>query len=60
MLYFPRASEAFAGVSLAGISLGPDGGAHENPNGRKFCDQSFDPKVQAPPAAHEAMLDACE
>src|SRR5271170_2498391 len=56
MLSYSRAQGVFAGVSLAGTSLGPDGGANDNLYGRKVtADQIFAGTVPTPGAAQELM-----
>ena len=52
MLSYSRAQGVFAGVSLAGTTLSPDGGANENLYGKKVSGQDiYDGAVQAPPSA---------
>jgi lipid-binding SYLF domain-containing protein len=54
MLSYSRAQGVFAGVSLSGTSLGPDGGANENLYGKKVtADQIFAGGVPAPASAQE-------
>jgi len=56
MLSYSRAQGVFAGVSLSGTSLGPDGGANENLYGKKIsADEIFAGKVPAPDSAKELM-----
>src|SRR5579871_2324204 len=56
MLSYSRAQGVFAGVSLAGTSLGPDGGANENLYGKKIsADEIFAGSVPAPPIAQDLM-----
>ena len=56
MLSYSRAQGVFAGVSLAGTSLGPDGGANDNLYGRKVtADQIFAGTVSTPGAAQELL-----
>lgn len=52
MLSYSRAQGVFAGVSLAGTSLGPDSGANEALYGKKVTgDEIFAGSVQAPASA---------
>jgi len=56
MLSYSHAQGVFAGVSLAGTSLGPDSGANEKIYGKKINGQGiFSGSVQ-PPAAAEELL----
>jgi SH3 domain-containing YSC84-like protein 1 len=56
MLSYSRAQGVFAGVSLSGTSLGPDGGANENLYGKKIsADQIFAGSIPAPAAAQDLM-----
>jgi len=56
MLSYSRAQGVFAGVSLSGTTLAPDGGANENIYGKKVSGQEiYDGAVQAPPSA-ETLL----
>jgi lipid-binding SYLF domain-containing protein len=56
MLSYSRAQGVFAGVSLSGTSLGPDGGANENLYGKKVsADEIFSGAVQAPAAAQDLI-----
>ena len=56
MLSYSHASGVFAGVSLAGTSLGPDGGANDNLYGKKIsADQIFAGSVPAPDSAKELL-----
>jgi len=56
MLSYSHAKGAFAGVSLAGTSLGPDSGANEKLYGKKVTgEQIFSGQVQAPASASELL-----
>jgi SH3 domain-containing YSC84-like protein 1 len=56
MLSYSRAQGVFAGVSLAGTSLGPDDGANEKLYGKKItATEIFDGSVQPPAAAHDLL-----
>jgi len=56
MLSYSRAKGVFAGVSLAGTSLGPDSGANEKVYGKKLTsEQIFSGSVKAPASA-EVLL----
>jgi SH3 domain-containing YSC84-like protein 1 len=56
MLSYSRAQGVFAGVSLAGTSLGPDSGANETLYGKKLSGpQIFAGAVKAPPCAAELL-----
>jgi len=56
MLSYSRAQGVFAGVSLAGTSLGPDGGANETLYGEKITgDEIFAGSVKAPAAAEDLL-----
>ena len=56
MLSYSRAQGVFAGVSLAGTSLGPDGGANESLYGKKVtASEIVDGNVQAPAAAQNLL-----
>src|SRR5271170_3716823 len=56
MLSYSRAQGVFAGVSLAGTSLGPDGGANESLYGKKITgDEIFAGSVKAPAAAEDLL-----
>jgi SH3 domain-containing YSC84-like protein 1 len=56
MLSYSRAQGVFAGVSLSGTSLGPDGGANENLYGKNVsAEQIFTGGVPAPDSAKELM-----
>lgn len=60
MLSYSRAQGVFAGVSLSGTSLGPDGGANEKVYGKKVSgEQIWSGTVKAPASAQEllAVLD---
>ena len=52
MLSYSRAQGVFAGVSLSGTTLSPDGGANENLYGKKISgDDIYNGAVKAPPSA---------
>ena len=56
MLSYSRAQGVFAGVSLAGTSLGPDGGANETLYGKTITgDEIFAGSVKAPAAAEDLL-----
>ena len=56
MLSYSRAQGVFAGVSLAGATLGPDGGANENIYGKKISAADIvDGKVPAPASSKELL-----
>lgn len=56
MLSYSRAQGVFAGVSLSGTSLGPDGGANDNLYGKKVsAEQIFSGSVTTPESAKELM-----
>jgi len=56
MLSYSRTAGAFAGVSLSGTSLGPDGGANEDLYGKKVTgEQIWSGEVQAPDAAKDML-----
>src|SRR6476646_2305795 len=56
MLSYSRAQGVFAGVSLSGASLGPDGGANENLYGKKVSGKEiFSGAVPAPQAASDML-----
>jgi SH3 domain-containing YSC84-like protein 1 len=56
MLSYSRSAGAFAGVSLSGASLGPDGGANENLYGKKVSgEEIWTGKVQTPDSAKEML-----
>jgi SH3 domain-containing YSC84-like protein 1 len=57
MLSYSRAQGVFAGVSLAGATLAPDGGANENLYGKKLSAQQIieQKAVKAPPSAEELL-----
>jgi lipid-binding SYLF domain-containing protein len=57
MLSYSRAQGVFAGVSLAGATLGPDGGANENLYGKKVTASEIIQKhaVPVPASAHELL-----
>ncbi|MGC1422122.1 MAG: lipid-binding SYLF domain-containing protein [Terracidiphilus sp.] len=56
MLSYSRAQGVFAGVSLAGSTLGPDSGANENIYGKKISAiEIVEGKVSAPHAAKELL-----
>jgi SH3 domain-containing YSC84-like protein 1 len=58
MLSYSRAQGVFAGVSLDGTSLGPDGGANENLYGKKVtADEIFAGTVQPPAAVQELVAE---
>ena len=60
MLSYSRSAGAFAGVSLSGTSLGPDGGANEDLYGKKVTgEQIWTGDVQTPDSA-KAMLSTLE
>lgn len=57
MLSYSRAQGVFAGVSLAGATLGPDNGADENIYGKKLtAEQIIEGKEVKPPASAEGLL----
>ena len=57
MLSYSRAQGVFAGVSLSGATLGPDGGANENLYGKKLsAEQIIDGKAVKTPASAEELL----
>lgn len=57
MLSYSRAQGVFAGVSLSGATLGPDGGANENLYGKKVSAVDIVQKygVPIPASAHELL-----
>src|SRR5215469_2423421 len=56
MLSYSHTKGAFAGVSLAGTSLGPDNGANEKLYGKKVTgEQIFAGDVQPPPSASQML-----
>ncbi len=56
MLSYSRSAGAFAGVSLSGTTLGPDGGANEDLYGKKVTgEQIWSGQVTAPDAAKEML-----
>lgn len=56
MLSYSRAQGVFAGVSLAGSTLGPDSGANENVYGKKLsASEIVQREVSAPPSAKELL-----
>jgi SH3 domain-containing YSC84-like protein 1 len=56
MLSYSRAQGVFAGISLAGTSLGPDGGANQTLYGKKITGpQIFSGSVPAPAAAQNLL-----
>ena len=57
MLSYSRAQGVFAGVSLSGSTLEPDGGANENIYGKKLSAEQIiqEKAVQAPPSAKELL-----
>lgn len=56
MLSYSHAQGVFAGVSLAGTSLGPDGGANDKVYGKKLTgEQIWSGAVKAPPSAQELL-----
>jgi SH3 domain-containing YSC84-like protein 1 len=56
MLSYSRAQGVFAGVSLAGTSLGPDGGGNDALYGKKItAPEIFDGSVPAPAAAQDLL-----
>ena len=56
MLSYSHAKGVFAGVSLAGTSLGPDNGANEKLYGKKVTgEQIFAGQVQPPSSASELL-----
>jgi lipid-binding SYLF domain-containing protein len=56
MLSYSRSAGAFAGVSLSGTTLGPDGGANEDLYGKKVTgEQIWSGEVPAPDAAKEML-----
>jgi SH3 domain-containing YSC84-like protein 1 len=56
MLSYSRTAGVFAGVSLSGTSLGPDGGANEDLYGKKVSgEEIWTGKVQAPDAAKDLL-----
>src|SRR5277367_1428344 len=58
MLSYSRAQGVFAGVSLDGTSLGPDGGANENLYGKKVtADEIVAGTVQPPVATQELVAE---
>jgi lipid-binding SYLF domain-containing protein len=55
MLSYSRAQGVFAGVSLSGMTLGPDSGANEKLYGKKVTgEQIF--SSEKPPASAELLL----
>ncbi len=57
MLSYSRAQGVFAGVSLAGTTLGPDGGANQNLYGKKLtADQIIDGGAVKAPASADELL----
>jgi SH3 domain-containing YSC84-like protein 1 len=58
MLSYSRAQGVFAGVSLSGASLGPDGGANEKLYGKKVdATQIIDGSAGPAPASAKELLD---
>jgi lipid-binding SYLF domain-containing protein len=56
MLSYSRAQGVFAGVSLSGTTLGPDGGANEKLYGKKVSGpEIFSGAVTAPPSASDLL-----
>jgi lipid-binding SYLF domain-containing protein len=56
MLSYSRAQGVFAGVSLAGTTLGPDSGANEKLYGKKVSGpEIFSGAVTAPPVASDLL-----
>ena len=57
MLSYSRAQGVFAGVSLAGATLGPDGGANQNLYGKKLTAEEIiqGNTVQVPASASELL-----
>jgi lipid-binding SYLF domain-containing protein len=57
MLSYSRSQGVFAGVSLSGATLGPDGGANENLYGKKVSAVEIVQKhaVPVPASAHELL-----
>src|SRR6185369_6794871 len=56
MLSYSRAQGVFAGVSLSGASLGPDGDANEKLYGKKISGpEIFSGAVTAPPVASDLL-----
>jgi lipid-binding SYLF domain-containing protein/carbonic anhydrase len=56
MLSYSEANGLFAGVSLSGTSLGPDGGANEKLYGKKVtAEQIYTGEVQAPLEANQML-----
>ncbi len=56
MLSYSEANGLFAGVSLSGTSLGPDGGANEKLYGKKVtAEQIYTGEVQAPVEANQML-----
>ncbi|MES2219482.1 MAG: lipid-binding SYLF domain-containing protein [Acidobacteriota bacterium] len=57
MLSYSRSQGVFAGVSLSGATLGPDGGANENLYGKKISATEIIQKhaVPVPASAHELL-----
>ena len=56
MLSYSHAQGVFAGVSLSGTSLGPDGGANKNVYGKKVSgEQIWSGAVKTPPSAQELL-----
>lgn len=55
MLSYSRSKGAFAGVSLSGTSLGPDGGANEKVYGKKVSGPEIF-STEKPPAAASGLL----
>jgi lipid-binding SYLF domain-containing protein len=57
MLSYSRTKGAFAGVSLSGSSLGPDGEANEKLYGKKVeASQIIDGSAGPPPASAKELL----
>jgi lipid-binding SYLF domain-containing protein len=56
MLSYSRAQGVFAGVSLEGTTLAPDGGANENLYGKKLTGEEIFKGTVQPPASAELLL----
>jgi len=56
MLSYSRAQGVFAGVSLSGTTLGPDGGANEKIYGKKVSGEEIFTGAVKPPASAEVLL----
>lgn len=56
MLSYSRAQGVFAGVSLSGTTLGPDGGANEKIYGKKVSGEEIFTGAVKPPASSEVLL----